>query len=162
MTKRIKIREQVEYISIWEFEGNLATVLENIQNLIQHHGPGANLVYNKNFYYEYDNQPSPRFELYVEREENDAELKQRLFEQAEHIRKREEAEKAEFERLSKKFGVEECWCESCKPNTMTDMRMILCQICGNKRCPHATNHNNECTNSNEPGQKGSSWENYKV
>ena len=60
------------------------------------------------------------------------------------------------------FIVEECWCESCKPNTMTDMRMILCQICGNKRCPHATNHNNECTNSNEPGQKGSSWENYKV
>ena len=60
------------------------------------------------------------------------------------------------------FRIEECWCESCKPNTMTDMRMILCQICGNKRCPHATNHNNECTNSNEPGQKGSSWENYKV
>ena len=69
---------------------------------------------------------------------------------------------SEGEVIKRHFGVEECWCESCKPNTMTDMRMILCQICGNKRCPHATNHNNECTNSNEPGQKGSSWENYKV
>ena len=36
--------------------------------------------------------------------------------------------------------------------------MILCQKCGNKRCPHATDHNNECTNSNEAGQKGSSYE----
>lgn len=36
--------------------------------------------------------------------------------------------------------------------------MIVCQICGNKRCPHATDHNNACTNSNEPGQKGSAYE----
>lgn len=56
----------------------------------------------------------------------------------------------------------ECWCEACKPNDFNNMRMIVCEICGNKRCPHATNHINECTGSNEPGQKGSSWENYKV
>lgn len=53
----------------------------------------------------------------------------------------------------------DCWCEACRPNTLADMRMILCQTCGNKRCPHATNHLNACTGSNEPGQKGSSWEN---
>ncbi|WP_175011184.1 hypothetical protein [Burkholderia lata] len=53
----------------------------------------------------------------------------------------------------------DCWCEGCRPNTFEDMRMILCQTCGNKRCPHATNHLNACTGSNEPGQKGSSWEN---
>jgi hypothetical protein len=35
--------------------------------------------------------------------------------------------------------------------------MILCSKCGNKRCPHATDHNNACTNSNEPGQKGSKY-----
>jgi len=33
--------------------------------------------------------------------------------------------------------------------------MILCSICGNKRCPHATDHNLPCTNSNDVGQKGS-------
>jgi hypothetical protein len=36
-------------------------------------------------------------------------------------------------------------------------RMILCQVCGNKRCPHATNHRNACTGSNEPGQAGSAY-----
>lgn len=34
-------------------------------------------------------------------------------------------------------------------------RMILCEHCGNKRCPHATDHRLECTSSNEPGQDGS-------
>ncbi len=33
--------------------------------------------------------------------------------------------------------------------------MHCCTICGNKRCPHATDHRNECTGSNEPGQPGS-------
>jgi hypothetical protein len=42
------------------------------------------------------------------------------------------------------------------PITMT--RMILCVDCGNKRCPKATNHELECTNSNEPGQTGSIYE----
>jgi hypothetical protein len=33
--------------------------------------------------------------------------------------------------------------------------MILCKHCGNKRCPHATDHVFECTNSNDPGPLGS-------
>lgn len=33
--------------------------------------------------------------------------------------------------------------------------MIVCPDCGNKRCPKATHHDNECTCSNEPGQEGS-------
>jgi hypothetical protein len=38
------------------------------------------------------------------------------------------------------------------------MRMFTCETCGNKRCPHATDHRLACTNSNEPGQKGSRYE----
>jgi hypothetical protein len=34
-------------------------------------------------------------------------------------------------------------------------KMILCPICGNKRCPHASDHRLACTNSNDPGQPGS-------
>ena len=34
-------------------------------------------------------------------------------------------------------------------------RMVLCPTCGNKRCPKATDHENGCTGSNEPGQRGS-------
>ena len=48
-----------------------------------------------------------------------------------------------------------CMCETCTPHSVF-MRMILCPKCGNKRCPHATFHGNACTNSNEPGQPGSS------
>jgi hypothetical protein len=36
-------------------------------------------------------------------------------------------------------------------------QMILCETCGNKRCPHATNHNNKCTNSNDVRQAGSRY-----
>jgi hypothetical protein len=36
--------------------------------------------------------------------------------------------------------------------------MILCVTCGNKRCPKAADHKNECSGSNEPGQKGSAYE----
>lgn len=38
------------------------------------------------------------------------------------------------------------------------MRMFLCETCGNKRCPHATDHRNACNGSNEPGQPGSDYE----
>lgn len=54
-----------------------------------------------------------------------------------------------------------CWCETCRPVTLSDMRMVLCPDCGKKRCPKATHHDNARTNSNAPGQPGSSWEHVK-
>jgi hypothetical protein len=35
------------------------------------------------------------------------------------------------------------------------MPFIMCKVCGNKRCPKATDCKLECTNSNDPGQTGS-------
>lgn len=32
---------------------------------------------------------------------------------------------------------------------------LVCNDCGNKRCPKATDCSLDCTNSNEPGQEGS-------
>lgn len=56
-----------------------------------------------------------------------------------------------------------CTCEKCMPNVLPMLpRFIVCSICGNKRCPHATDHENECTNSNEPGQIGSRYGNFKL
>ena len=57
----------------------------------------------------------------------------------------------------------ECNCRACikmRGDTIHGLpreycKMILCAKCGNKRCPHATDHLNTCTGSNEPGQKGS-------
>lgn len=36
--------------------------------------------------------------------------------------------------------------------------MIVCPKCGNKRCPHASDHDLKCTSSNEPGQPGSIYQ----
>ena len=59
----------------------------------------------------------------------------------------------------------DCYCYNCLkdytepgqafPYVMS--RMIVCPTCGNKRCPHATDHNLACTGSNEPGQPGSRY-----
>lgn len=50
-----------------------------------------------------------------------------------------------------------CGCWSCSPPSRR-MTMIVCPKCGNKRCPHATHHDNECTNSNASGQRGSRFQ----
>jgi hypothetical protein len=42
------------------------------------------------------------------------------------------------------------------------LRMILCETCGNKRCPHATDCSLACTHSNEPGQPGSIYGKYPL
>lgn len=47
-----------------------------------------------------------------------------------------------------------CWCATCRPVSFGDMRMVLCPVCGNKRCPRASNHVYACTGSNEVGQVG--------
>lgn len=36
--------------------------------------------------------------------------------------------------------------------------MIVCSLCGNKRCPHAADHTLDCTGSNDTGQSGSAYE----
>jgi|GEM_PF-3116526 len=38
----------------------------------------------------------------------------------------------------------ECNCATCRPHSV-EMRMILCELCGDKRCPHAADHRNVCT-----------------
>jgi hypothetical protein len=62
-----------------------------------------------------------------------------------------------FDRIfdKNKVAVFECYCYNCNKGNMS--QMFLCPVCGNKRCPHATNHTLACTNSNEPGQPGSRY-----
>ena len=52
---------------------------------------------------------------------------------------------------------EPCWCATCRPVSFGDMRMVLCPVCGNKRCPRATDHRYACTGSNEVGQVGNAY-----
>ena len=51
-------------------------------------------------------------------------------------------------------GIPDCWCCTCRPVVLNDMRFVVCPDCGNKRCPRANDHRNACTGSNEPGQEG--------
>lgn len=63
------------------------------------------------------------------------------------------------------FAPESCECHRCieekglkvGPLPLSSVTMILCPACGNKRCPKASDHRNECSGSNEPGQPGSAY-----
>ena len=51
-----------------------------------------------------------------------------------------------------------CGCWLCRRERGENVSiMVLCPKCGNKRCPHANNHDYVCTGSNEPGQPGSAY-----
>lgn len=45
--------------------------------------------------------------------------------------------------------------EGASPFDMKPGFRYMCEICGNKRCPHHSDHTLTCTGSNEPGQPGS-------
>ncbi|MEG8471476.1 hypothetical protein U4O80_05485 [Klebsiella pneumoniae] len=53
--------------------------------------------------------------------------------------------------------IPDCWCRTCRPVVLNDMRFVVCPDCGNKRCPRANDHRNACTGSNESGQEGSAY-----
>ncbi|MEP8859114.1 hypothetical protein ABKV83_11665 [Enterobacter asburiae] len=60
-------------------------------------------------------------------------------------------------RCSNPQVIPDCSCRTCRPVTFTDSRFVVCPECGNKRCPHANDHRNACTGSNEPDQEGSAY-----
>lgn len=51
----------------------------------------------------------------------------------------------------------ECW-KCCEERGEQIWHMIVCGTCGNKRCPHAADHDLDCTGSNDAGQPGSAYE----
>lgn len=62
--------------------------------------------------------------------------------------------------------IDGCACRACLKDVkcpatgfpITATRFVACSECGNKRCPHATDHRLACTGSNEPGQEGSVYQ----
>ncbi len=52
---------------------------------------------------------------------------------------------------------EKCPCYRCAGLMDVLFRLVVCPVCGNKRCPHATDHALTCTASNEHGQAGSRY-----
>lgn len=67
--------------------------------------------------------------------------------------------RTEQERAFKSLREGKCGCHQCiRDRGEQALHFVVCKTCGNKRCPHATNHLFTCTNSNEIGQKGSLYE----
>ena len=103
-TKKI-IREMVDDVSPYELTGTLKQLADQIQGYIDQHGPEARLDWNKYHYHDYDNEASPRFEIYRDREETDEEYDRRTIKENIDKQMIEAREREEFERLQKKFGV---------------------------------------------------------
>lgn len=61
-----------------------------------------------------------------------------------------------YERSLRSLIEGQCGCWSCiRERGDVSVGMVLCPVCGNKRCPKASDHTLACTGSNEPGQPGS-------
>lgn len=70
---------------------------------------------------------------------------------------------SEYRALTEQPSPDDCGrCHRCLDARMPDGQfyslhfgMLTCAMCGNKRCPKASDHRLDCTGSNEPGQVGS-------
>lgn len=60
--------------------------------------------------------------------------------------------------ISDLFDDDPCCWKCSRVNGTIVCTMILCPLCGNKRCPKASDHTLNCTNSNETKQKGSEYQ----
>lgn len=98
------ITETVEDIRPYEFDNTLSGLKTKIEELIALYGPDASLNWDGNHYEPYDENPSPRFEIQINREETDAECDLRLQKMENYNKIQEERERKEFERLQAKFG----------------------------------------------------------
>lgn len=64
--------------------------------------------------------------------------------------------------MTKTCGCIRCYSERTSKTPPSQIWRIpfryACEKCGNKRCPHHSDHNLECTGSNKPGQAGSVYQ----
>lgn len=65
--------------------------------------------------------------------------------------------------MSEPCGCMKCFSERCMSTDLFCMMTTpgfryACEVCGNKRCPHHTDHTLVCTSSNYTGQPGSIYE----
>jgi hypothetical protein len=102
--KRKMISEVVGNLMPYEFEGKLADVIEQLNHYVKEYGPDAVLDWDEYFQYPYDQGHSPRFLIRRERAETDEERILRLQDEKASQKKRDERERAEYERLAAKYG----------------------------------------------------------
>lgn len=102
--KKEMIQVTHEQINTYYLEGKLSTVRDTIDEWIAQYGPDAVLDFERDFYYSYDQNPTPMFFMRGHREETDEEFNKRVKEATDRKRQIEEMERAQFLELSKKYG----------------------------------------------------------
>ena len=107
MTEKKMIRVSIDEESPGSWSEDIDKIIERLTELKTSvelkPGEQLNLVFDKEFYYPYDHDPSPMFVLYHTRLENDAEFQDRTAREQQQQQEREARERAEFERLREKF-----------------------------------------------------------
>lgn len=103
MTKQ-KITITEDSFSAWEFDMSLGKLRAKVDDLISTYGPDAELDWDPDNWNQYDDNPSPVFRIHTTREETDEEYTARCDRETRNANEHLAREKAEFERLQKKFG----------------------------------------------------------
>ena len=104
MEKKQVITVDVEDISPYEFDSTLGNVKARIDDLITKYGVDARLDWDPDYWPQYNDGPSPRYNVKISREETDVEFDKRIAKDAADISARDARERKEFERLQAKFG----------------------------------------------------------
>jgi hypothetical protein len=102
--KRKIVREQLTDVSPYDLDGTLADMLDRVNQWIEDYGVNARLDWDAHFHHDYDSNPSPRFNIVRDREENDEEYNRRIAKEKLDKQIGEARELAELERLQKKFA----------------------------------------------------------
>jgi hypothetical protein len=103
-SKKRQVRDTLGDISPYELEGSLQDLRARVDQWIEDHGADARLDWDAYFHHAYDHDPSPRYNIVRDREETDDEYERRTIKEKIDKQMTEERERAEFERLQKKFA----------------------------------------------------------
>jgi hypothetical protein len=104
MTDRQTITVTALEISPYDFEGTLVDMRNKIRDWIDQYGPCARVNWNPDNWPQYNDSPSPQFEIQVFREETDAEWTKRINTNETLAKMKAERDLAEYNRLKKLFG----------------------------------------------------------
>jgi hypothetical protein len=98
------ITATVGEVSPYDLDTTLGNAKAHLEQLIVTYGVDARLDWDSNFYYPYDEKPSPRYHIRVNRPETDDEMAKRLAEEKTWKEAQAARDLAEFQRLNKLFG----------------------------------------------------------
>lgn len=99
--KRNSVRRRLDTIAPYEFEGDINSVIDTLNKLVETHGPDVRLDYSHDGFDMYSD--SPGFLVYRDEPENDEELAERIKKESAERSARDARDAAEFARLSQKF-----------------------------------------------------------